>query len=71
MKRLGAINLPQAHKNEYDKQLSVMLYQYLSDIHLQINTLQAEVSAASSTSYMLLEDGSYMLLEDGSRILLE
>jgi hypothetical protein len=44
VKRLGPISLPQDHPNAYSRQLSVMLYQYLRDIHEQINALQDEVA---------------------------
>lgn len=40
MRRLGPISLPQAHPNDYSRQLSVMLYQYLRDIHEQVNALK-------------------------------
>lgn len=44
MKWLGAIHLPQNPPDGYSRQLSVMLYQYLRDIHEQINALQVEVA---------------------------
>lgn len=53
MKRLGPINLPQQHPNDYSRQLSVMLYQYLRDLHEQVNALQAAIDV---TEYALRYD---------------
>ncbi len=36
MKKLRPISLPQDHPNDYARRLSVMLYQYLREIALQI-----------------------------------
>lgn len=43
MKKLGPISLPQDHPNAYSQRLSLMLYQYLRDIHEQINALKDAV----------------------------
>lgn len=45
MKKLGQISLPQDHPQEYSRRLSVMLYQYLRDMVVQINEL---IDASSS-----------------------
>ena len=47
MKRLGPISLPQDHPNAYSRQLSVMLYQYLRDLHEQVNALKDAVEVTN------------------------
>ncbi len=37
MRKLRPINLPQDHPSDYARRLSVMLYQYLRDVVLQVN----------------------------------
>ena len=53
MKRLGQISLPQDAPNDHSRRLTVMLYQYLRDIHEQINALQAAIDV---TEYALRYD---------------
>ena len=52
MRKLAPINLPQNPDTAYDRQLSVMLYQYLRDITLQLNALIDEVQGVNyATQY--------------------
>jgi hypothetical protein len=57
MNPLGPVNLPQGFATDYDKRLSVMLYQYLRDVNqkLHLDRVDAPVSSVEFNQQQALQ----------------
>lgn len=63
MNKIPAINLPQSHVTQYDRALSVMLYQYLRDMRLAINALLEATGVDFPTGPETLAENSVAVTE--------